>query len=240
MLRVSGAILLVVLLVGCQSRDILPKRTGNEFVPIQVGAYWEYDVTETTISPVNGQTNELTELRVDAIDVVSLNGQQTFILQRRTRPQGSSTWQPAETWSARVEEFQYVLQEGNVPYVRLQFPMVEGKTWNGNALNTLDGTEECTTDGSLTCDNYEATGLYEPFELPGVLLYDDTVTIVENDEDDPIIMKDLRKAVYAKDIGMVYREETHLEYCTIGPCIGQQVVENGTILRLTLTAYGHE
>lgn len=239
MLRVSGVILLVVVLLGCQSRDILPKRTGHEFVPIQVGAYWEYRVTETTISPVTGQTNTLSDLRMDVVDVIEEADQQLFIMERRTMAQGTSVWQPAETWSVRLNEFQYIVQEGNVPFLKLRFPLGEGNTWNGNGMNTLGGTEPCP-DGTTTCDNYQATLLYQPFELPGVLLYDDTVTIVEHDEDDPIIMKDLRKAVYAKDIGLVYREETRLEYCTVGPCIGQQVVENGTIVRLTLTAYGHE
>lgn len=227
------------MLVGCQSREVLPKRSGHEFVPAQVGDYWEYGVTTTTFSAVNGQTNELSELRLDVVDQVILGGQVTFIVQRRTRPQGSTTWQAAETWSARVDQFQYVLQEGNVPFVKLQFPLVEGKTWDGNLLNTLGGTEICP-DGTATCDTYNVTQLYQPFELPGIFLYDDTVTIVESDEDDPIIMKDLRKAVYAKEIGMVYREEIHLEYCTVGPCIGQQVVENGSIVRLTLTTHGHE
>lgn len=236
MLRRSGVLLLLILLLGCSSREILPKRTGHEYVPVRTGAWWQYAVTETTISAVNGQSNTLYDLRVEVID--SVDGG-TFILQRMTRLQGATDWEAAETWSARVTDFQYVLQEGNVPFVRMQFPLAEGKSWNGNALNTLGGTDLCS-DGSYACDNYETAGLQSPFEIPGTLGYDDTVTITENDEDDPIVGKDLRQSVYAKDIGMIYREEIHLEYCTVGTCIGEQVVENGTIVRLSLTSYGHE
>lgn len=239
MLRVSGAILLIILLVGCEPRDISPGRTGHEFVPFRVGSYWEYDVTETTLSAVNGQSNVLSELRLDVIDSVVLSGQVTYIIGRKTRLQGSTVWDAAETWSARLDAFQFVLQEGNVPYVKLQFPLVEGKIWNGNSLNAVGGVDACV-DGTFSCDNYQATGLYQPFELPGIFLYDDTVTIVENNDDDPIVMKDKRVKIYAKNVGLVYREDTHLEYCTVGTCIGQQVVENGTIVRQTMTSYGFE
>jgi hypothetical protein len=238
-LRALVVSLLVILVQSCQSPEVFPKRTGHEFVPISVGAYWEYAITETTISAVNGQTNELSELRVEVIDSVNFSGQVTYILQRSTRPQGAASWSAAETWSARLETFQYVQQEGNVPFIKLQFPLSEGKSWDGNALNTLGGTDACP-NGTFLCDNYTVSNLNQSFELPGVFLYDNTVTIVENDDDDPIVMKDLRQTVYAKDVGLVYREELHLEYCTVGSCIGQQVVENGFISRQTLTSYGLE
>lgn len=239
MLRRSGGILLFLLVLGCQSREILPKRTGQEYVPVRVGAFWEYAVTETIISAVNGQTNTLYDLRLEIKDSVVAAGETTYLVERTTRAQGTSDWQPAETWSARVNLFQFIQQEGNVPYIKLQFPLSEGKAWNGNAMNAEGGADPCG-DGTYACDTYRVTGLGQPFEFPGEWLYDDTVTIVENEEDDPIVSKDTRQAVYAKDIGLVYREETHLEYCTVGTCIGQQVVENGTIFKLVLTTYGHE
>lgn len=236
-MRVSGVILLLFLLLGCQSREVVPKRTGHEFVPVQVGSYWEYAVTTTTISAVNGQSNELSELRLKVTDSAIVDGGILFLVQRMTRLQGETIWQPAETWSFRVENFRYVQQEGNIPYMKLQFPLTEDKSWNGNSLNAVAGTDACG-DGTFACDNYRVSGLYASYELPGVLRYEDTVTIVENDEDDPIVMKDQRWAVYANQVGLVHREEIHLEYCTVGPCIGEQVVENGLIRRQTLTTYG--
>lgn len=239
MLRIAGVIVLISLSLSCQSPEVSPGRTGHEFTPVRVGAYWEYAVTETTISAVGGQTNMLSELRLEVVDSLVLSGQTTYIIQRSTRLQGATGWDAAETWSIRVDEFQYIQQEGNIPFMKVKFPLSEGKSWNGNALNNLGGTEACA-DGTFACDNYFVNSLSKPFELPGIFLYNDTVTIVENDEDDPIVMKDLRKSVYAKDVGLVYREVTHLEYCTVGTCIGQQVVENGTVSRQTLTSHGYE
>lgn len=237
MLRAFGFILLFFLLFSCQSQEALPKRTGQEYVPVQVGAYWEYAVTETVISQVGGQTNTFTELRVEVTDSIASGGDLTYVLHRWTRDQGSSDWTAAETWSLRMNTTQLVQQEGNLPYVKLMFPLTEGRSWNGNSLNNLGGTDACG-DGSFACDMYVVSGWQKPFEIPGVISYEDAVTILENNEDDPIIGKDIRKTVYAKGIGWVYREDTHLEYCTVGDCIGQQVVENGRIVRQTLTAHG--
>ena len=62
--------------------------------------------------------------------------------------------------------------------------------------------------------------------------------MAQDNENDPIVKQDVRKSIYAKSIGLVYREITILEYCTVGNCIGKQIVENGVILKQTLNNYG--
>jgi hypothetical protein len=237
LLKLPGVIFLSVLLAACQSREVQPKLTGKEYAPLAIGAYWEYSVTTTTISPVEGQINTLAEVKLEVTGLLTQNGVEKYVLHRYTRPQGSSTYFSDETWSVEVDDFRYLQQEGNVPFLRLQFPISEGKTWNGNAYNTQAGTDDCG-DGNFNCDMYQSTGVGKPFELPGVFTYDDTITVIENDEEDPIVGKDTRKSVYARNIGLVYKETTYLEYCTVGACIGQQVVENGFIERQTLLQYG--
>lgn len=237
MLKAKWVILVVLVFVGCQSNDILPKTSSLEYYPIRVGAYWEYEVVETTISQVEGQISTIYELRVNVSDSAIANNETTYILQRWRRDPGTTPWTALDTWSIRLASFQMVQQEGNVPYVKLQFPMSEGKAWNGNALNNLGGSDSCE-DGTVNCDLYVVNSLAKPFELPGGLSYDNSVSILENNEDDPIVMKDVRLSVYAITIGLVYREVSHLEYCTIGDCIGQKIVENGFLQKQTLTANG--
>lgn len=237
--RGLGCILLIVSLLACESHEAVPARTGLEFVPMQVGEYWEYAVVETNISQVNGETNTLSELRVVALDSVTNDEEVTYIMGRWTRDQGATDWVPVETWSVRLSDFQFIVQQGNVPFVKLALPLSEGKTWDGNMLNSLGGTDECQ-GGMIGCDNYTALNVRMPFEITGTVSYDDTVTIMESDEDDPIIGKDIRKVVYARNVGLVYEDVTHFEYCTIGPCIGQQVVENGYIRKQQLSAHGTE
>lgn len=235
-LRVNRVIVLFLLFAGCQTQDTLLKSTGTEYFPMKVGLFWEYDVVETVISQVSGQTTELYTLRHIVTDSLSSSGERTFIIQRSRRADANSAWSTLDTWSVRLSTFQAIMQEGNVPFVRMQFPLSEGKSWNGNSLNNLTGSDACA-DGSFQCDNYQVVSLGKAFQTTG-LSYSNSVTIVENNEDDPIVMQDVRKSVYAASVGLVYRELSQLEYCTIGACIGQKVVENGLVQKQTLTAHG--
>lgn len=110
-MKALRVILLLFLLPGCQTSEILPKRTGQEYVPFRVGQYWEYAVTETTISEVEGQMNTFSELRVEVIDSVVLSNSTIYVLQRKTRNQGATTWVLAETWSVDIDRFRMVQQE---------------------------------------------------------------------------------------------------------------------------------
>jgi hypothetical protein len=226
----------LLLLLACQSREVRPKVTGTEYFPLKTGGYWIYDVLETQIAQVGGQISVKYDLKMEIIDSLSSSDGVTYVIQRLKRADALQPWISIDTWSARRDQFQAVMQEGNVPYVRLLFPLAEGKTWDGNALNNQGGTDRCA-DGSIHCDSYEVTDLSKRFETTGIS-FEDTVTILENNEVDPIVKQDVRKSVYAKSIGMVYHEIDLLEYCTVGDCIGKQVVENGVILKQTLKAYG--
>jgi hypothetical protein len=223
-------------LFACNSRDIQPKALGTEYFPLQVGSSWLYDVSETTITQLGGQVNSRYELKIDVIDSIPTTDGITYVFRRTQRADPSIPWTTLVTWSARKDAFNAVMQEGNIPYVKLSFPLIKGKSWDGNGLNSLGGKDKCP-DGSFTCDNYEVTSVSERFDTPA-FGFDDTVTVVESNDDDPIVMKDVRQSVYARSVGLVYREVTVFEYCTVGPCIGQQVVENGSILKQTLKGYG--
>lgn len=191
---------------------------------------------ETTITQLGGQTNAKYQLKVLLLDSFLTEGVVSYRIQRYTRTDASQAWAVYDTWSTRKTQFQAIVQEGNVAYVKLAFPLFEGKTWNGNALNNIGGTDKCT-DGTFNCDNYVVADMGKAFNTSAAS-YNDSVTIIENNDSDPIVKKDVRKSVYVRSTGLVYKEITTLEYCTIGSCIGQQVVENGYILKQTLKDHG--
>ncbi|HWA35633.1 MAG TPA: hypothetical protein VG737_15935 [Cyclobacteriaceae bacterium] len=235
-MRPKQTFFLFLLLAACYSRDVGPKTSGTEYYPLKVGVYWIYDVTETNITQLGGQTASTYQLKVEVTDSINDAGQVTYLLHRFTRPDATTPWTATTTWSARKSTFEAVLQEGNTPVVILSFPLSEGKTWNGNALNNLGGKDKCI-DGTVNCDNYSVSNLGMRFEFES-LFYDNTVSIIENNDADPIVGKDIRKDVYAAATGLVYREVTQLQYCTVGDCIGKQIVENGIIIKQSLKDYG--
>ncbi len=234
--RSAALLCYLFLLTTCQSREVSPAINGAEYFPLSTGTYWVYDVTETNISQVNGQTNDLYQLMLSINDTVHTSGEVLFKVVRSRRPDASAGWSVVDTWSFRKNEFRAVVQEGNIPYVVMTYPLSEGKTWDGNALNNLGGNDKCN-DGASHCDNYSSIQLMKRFDGAGIA-YDDTVTIVESNEDDKIIGKDTRKSVYGRNVGLVYYEEIVLLYCNQPGCLGKQIVDSGHILKQTITSYG--
>ncbi|MBS1979075.1 MAG: hypothetical protein JST46_17015 [Bacteroidetes bacterium] len=235
--RSAALLFYLFLLTTCQSREVSPAISGAEYFPLSVGTYWIYDVTETNISQVNGQTNDIYQLMLSVTDTVHMSGEILFKVVRSRRPDASAGWSVVDTWSFRKNDLRAVIQEGNISYVVMTFPMTEGKTWDGNALNNLGGIDKCS-DGTRHCDNYSSIQLMKRFDGTGIA-YDDTVTVLESNEDDKTTGKDIRKSVYGRAVGLVYHEETVLEYCTqYDSCIGKQIVDSGHILKQTITSYG--
>jgi len=231
---------LAMLVVACAEDPELISKKDPDFFPIQVGGYFIYDVQETIYTPINGQEDFLYQSKITVTDSFKNNaGGITYVLQRSTRSDDAAQFEYQDTWSTRIEPSQVVVIEGNTSFVRLAFPLSIGRQWNGNALNTLGGEESCGDDATFSCDIYEIGDFGFQFDLNGDIL-DETVEVIQNNNTDLIVKQDVRKEIYARNIGLVYKESTILEYCTVGSCIGQQQIEKGSVLKQTLISYGKE
>jgi hypothetical protein len=226
---------LLLALVACESHTSFPKIDSSGYYPIQKGSQWTYTVVETQFSAVTGQTISSYDLKVLVSDTLVASGEVVYTLQRFRRIDDTQPYSATNTWSVRKSDFAIVVQQGNIPYLKLSLPLSAGKTWNGNAYNSQGGKDRCT-DGTLVCDNYTVKGLAQGFQL-GTLSYKNTVTIEENNAVDPIVGQDVRTAVYAFGVGLVYYESNVFSYCTVGACIGKQIVESGIAYKQTLKDY---
>jgi hypothetical protein len=226
---------LFIALLACESHTSFPKINSAAYYPIQKGSQWIYAVVETQFSPVTGQTTSTYDLKVLVSDTLVASGETLYTLQRYRRDDSTLPFVVSDTWSVRKSDFSIIVQQGNIPYLKLSLPLSAGKTWNGNAYNNLGGKDRCA-DGTLACDNYSVTRLAQGFQQ-GTLSYSNTVTIEENNATDPIVGQDVRTSVYALGVGLVYYESNVFSYCTVGTCIGKQVVESGTAYKQTLKDY---
>lgn len=226
---------LLLALVACESHTSFPKIDSNAYYPIQKGSQWTYGVAETQFSSVTGQTIATYDLKVLVSDTLVTSGEVVYTLQRFRRADDTQPYTAIDTWSVRKSDFAIIVQQGNVPYLKLSLPLSAGKTWNGNAYNNLGGKDRCA-DGTLTCDNYAVKLLAQGFQQ-GTLSYKNTVTIEENNAVDPIVGQDVRTSVYALGVGLVSYESNVFSYCTVGSCIGQQIVESGIAYKQTLKDY---
>jgi hypothetical protein len=216
--------LLAMAFSSCEpTGDFIPDSIGAEFFPLQTGAWTEYDVDSVSIA-LNVQTHYQYQLRLEVKGQFdNATGTKSFLIQRLKRTDPSSSWTPVGTWSAWTDARSAVLVEGNQRFVRLRFPVQVGNEWNGNELNSKGGDDDC---GGTACDRYEVTEV-EP-----------DVVVVQSDIKDVLVKYDVRKEVYGKDIGLVYKEATVLEYCTSETCFGKQFVDKGVKYKQTLVDHG--
>lgn len=217
--------LFLILSAAC-TRDEEPSTEipDLDYFPLETGAFIVYDVDSVSITQ-NVETPYAFQLRVTvAGSFTNAEGNTSYVLQRHTRDDETKPWKAAGTWTAWKTTRQAVVTEGNTSYVKLQFPISEGLGWNGNALNDLGGTDRCS---GVDCDRYEITSI-------------DPQVIVQQDSAVDILTKDIRIEKYAKDIGLIYKESTHYQYCEGGDCFGTDFIVDGLMYKMEMTANGKQ
>ena len=224
----SCIVLLFFLLIGCErSLEPDPAAGGENFFPLEVGRFIEYDVVETRY-PVN--QDPVTEQYILKQEIASVvqneSGGSTYIIYRWRRPDEGAVWEFIETWSARKDINRFVVQEGNLPFIKLSLPPRNAIMWDGNALNALGE------------DTYVMTGLDAMQELPDGSMVP-TVTVIQEEFDDIIVgERNIRRETYGRDIGLLQRESVILELCPIVNCPNEEVILSGTGYKETIRAYG--
>jgi hypothetical protein len=222
-----GIVLTLWSFSSCDPDENKPKSIGLEYFPLQKGFYQVYDVGMTQYSQGSSPVTENFEMKLEVVDsFASTSSEITYVIHRSVRTPPATNWSVLDTWSARKNDRELVVSEGNISYLKLLFPIREGSKWDGNTYNT-QGTDE-----------FELTDVDTPYQLEGGTTFDNTVTVVQENNEDFILFLDQRKEVYAKDAGLIYKEIIRVHYCEEDNCRGQQIVEDGIEYRQSLKESG--
>ena len=215
-------------LSSCEPDEGISLRRGAEYFTFHTGTFQVYDVTETRYSLSEDPVQVSYQLRAEVVDSFpTINNLYTYVIRREKRATASDPWQPVDTWSAREENGQIIVSEGNTPYVKFSSPLAAENVWDGNAYNTFGE------------DQYRYTGIAIPMDLNG-MTFDNTITVEQEDNEDAIVFRDERKEVYALHLGLVYKELIQLNYCTDDVCLGQQMIDQGIEIRMVIKDYGKQ
>ena len=223
--------ILALLVVSCDSSEntVSPDDEPSDYVPLQKGLYHIYDVSDIRYE-LNVPQTLLYQLKTVVIDsFINASGDISYVIYRSKNSDNESDWSYIDTWSVTPSTREVIVDESNISYLKLKGPVVEGLEWNGNAYNNLESDTYVTKEigGTFAATNKT---------------FEDCVTVEQSNNDDFIVFLDQRKEVFSKSVGLVYKETTQLHYCTQTDqgCLGQQLVETGTIYKQTLTDYGVE
>lgn len=224
-------IMSLVLLCSCSEEvSDVSLDPGYDFFPLELNAYRTYEIQEVTFEVFQPDTTRYFLKEVVKDSMTAGDGLVTYLINRFKSPD-SLSWKLDSVWTARRSEVVAVINENDVPFCKLVFPIKEGRTWDGNAFNVMDEQE------------------YRFEQLSGyaigskTLESDKVIRVVIEDIPENLVNQDERYEVYGRGIGLLEKNYIQLSFCTLnceekGFSIG--AIEKGRILSQKLIKYGVE
>jgi hypothetical protein len=256
--RISFFLLLPILFFACER--IVETLAPNDFdyYPTEVGKYRVYQIDSIvydeyncTVQTATYQIKEVTETtRTDG------EGDVTFIIKRYFRRTSTDAWALYNIWTEKIEDNQLQRVEDNQRIIKMVSPMQEARRWDGIVYirrDTLVPIRGGSIDMFKDWDDFVCESIGSTFvDTISNIVYTDVAKIVQVDKTNNIERR-FSTEVYAKDIGLVYKEMRILDtqcrplgFCSgnsdIGACIGTPwyiKAEKGFILKQSLIEHNY-
>lgn len=226
MLRFYALLAALVVFSGCQSSTTEPVTSGYDYFPLETGRYVIYDVQEQQYDLNTALIQRTYQLKeVVGKTYSDVTGQTAYRLMRYRRSAESGQWQADSVWSAHIVNNKAIRTENGQDLVKLLFPVNDLLSGNGR-----------NASGS---DDYITRNVGQSYHVSGKE-FDETVTVVAQD-DSTLTSQEKRIEVYARQIGMIYKEQTQLQFCIATPaCTGLSQIDYGIRQVYRIRTYGNE
>ena len=197
---------LILITSSCQDSPVEPVPFDTSYFPLSTGKFIIYEVDSIVMSDFFNTTDTVHYQLMEAVDsaYTDAGGRQAFRIVRSRLDSLNGAWRIIDVWSANVTETTAEKVEENLRFIKLSFPVLLNKTWAGNSyINTdsplvyLDDWEYKYTDVNEAFDTYAGT-------------FDSVITVLQH-EDINAIQTVLYQEKYAKQVGMIYKEEQNFE-----------------------------
>ncbi|MCF2491177.1 hypothetical protein [Dyadobacter sp. CY347] len=216
------------MLICCKKSDG-PSTNGYEYLPLEVGRFTTYDVSQATYSA--GKTVPVVSNWQEKDEVISSSegsdGSLIFVVARSSRKAESEYWQKVKEYTITRSPDKVLTSIDNVSVFSLAFPVANRIEWNGNSYNNREK------------QTFRYEDVDKPFDLKDQR-FGNTLNVVER-KDSSVINKYIGQKRYAQQVGLIFEEQIALEYCQTPDCLenDKQIIESGFSLKKTINQYGN-
>lgn len=228
-------ILTIFLAVSCKKDSEFTPDFGFDYIVNDIGAYVIYHVDSTVFNDFTGEeTNTSIELKELVVENFTDNlGRDAQRIERYKRAIGDTEWELFRTYYIVKGDRNSEKIDENLRYINFVFPANENITWSGNKyINPVDNNK------FLANWEYKYTSVDVPETINGIN-YPETATIILRDNE-TVIEKVFAKEIYAKNVGMIYKEWWHLETQKDFEKPWEEKAEKGYIIKMYAIEHGME
>ncbi|MEK6615464.1 MAG: hypothetical protein AABZ32_05045 [Bacteroidota bacterium] len=196
---------------------------GYNYFPDNTGHYIIYQVDSIHYDDVNLSPHDTIRYLLKeliASTFLDNSGRQTLRMERyykfynKNIPYDSLQWTGPRVWYANKTSSTFEKVEENIRYIRLIFPVSNGKQWDGNVYNTLGNK------------NYEIISVDKP-EIINTINFDSIVTVNQFQQID-FIQHRYEIEKFARNVGLIYKERDSIYHGggkdTVGYTFTQKII----------------
>lgn len=211
-------LLVSVGLVSCkkETEDLSEISKGNKFYPTEIGKYIIYNYDSTYYNDLLQMVkHEIGQVRYYVADTFRDDaGRLSYAINVQRRKNDRDPFVPNDVIYVTPTADHIEMEQKNIKFIKMTFPVSNGKSWNGNAMIPLGDKDYEEFDNDKW--NYTYANFNTEFD-PGNNLYEHTVTVNQiddalNDPDaDPnaYAYRNYSQEVYAYNVGLVYQERIY-------------------------------
>jgi hypothetical protein len=234
LLSIKPAVILLLLsvsagLYSCNSNDTSrPFQTG--YYPLKAGMYYIYSVDSVRYPNVPFYIKKPDSLHFQLKDSIASmfkdqSGQIAYKIEEYRRFNPGDSWTLLKVFTRSANSLEGQETNGNLRFVKLIFPVSQGRKWDANKYNTLDST------------HYPAAtyvSVDQPWSASGIHFNKTTLVQLQNDSN--LIQYNIQFERYAGNVGLVYRRNDSVFVHTTGT--GKDSFYSGFLRKQVLLNYG--
>jgi hypothetical protein len=192
--------MVIIICYSCSKKEeetVLPD-LGHDYAGLEVGKFVVYDVDsffyddfDNSIDTSYYQIKEVVDSEFE-----DLEGEPAYKIIRYRKEIDSTNWVLIDVWNSKLTQTNFQKSEENVKFIKLIFPVGDGKTWNGNSMNSIGEMQ------------YEYTAVDQSETIGGVGL-SSVLTVIQLDNVN-LVEEYYHEEKFARGIGLVYKKQVDI------------------------------